>query len=124
VSPAAWAAFVVAGAVGASLRYLIDGAIQDQTEGAFPWGTFVINATGALALGFLTGLALYHAFPSTPTIVLGAGFCGSYTTFSTFTFETVRLIEEGAINEAFRNAAGTLVICAAAAGAGIALAAL
>ena len=124
MSPAAWAAFVVAGAVGAALRYLIDGAIQDRTEGAFPWGTFVINATGALALGFLTGLALYHAFPSTPTIVLGAGFCGSYTTFSTFTFETVRLIEEGAINEAFRNAAGTLVICAAAAGAGIALAAL
>ena len=124
MSPAAWAAFVVAGAVGASFRYLIDGAIQDRTEGAFPWGTFVINATGALALGFLTGLALYHAFPSTPKIVLGTGFCGSYTTFSTFTFETVRLIEEGAINEAFRNAAGTLVICAAAAGAGIALAAL
>ena len=124
MSPAAWAAFVVAGAIGASLRYLIDGAIQDRTEGAFPWGTFVINATGALALGFLTGLALYHAFPSTPKIVLGTGFCGSYTTFSTFTFETVRLIEEGAINEAFRNAAGTLIICAAAAAAGIALAAL
>jgi CrcB protein len=124
VSPAVWVAFVVAGAIGASLRYLIDGAIQDRTEGAFPWGTFVVNATGALALGFLTGLALYHAFPSTPKIVLGTGFCGSYTTFSTFTFETVRLIEEGAINEAFRNAAGTLVICAAAAAAGIALAAL
>jgi fluoride exporter len=124
VSPAAWAAFVLAGAIGAPLRYLIDGAIQDRTEGAFPWGTFVVNATGALALGFLTGLALYHAFPSTPKIVLGTGFIGSYTTFSTFTFETVRLIEEGAINEAFRNAAGTLVICAGAAAAGIALAAL
>lgn len=124
MSPAAWAAFVVAGAIGAPLRYLIDGAIQDRTEGAFPWGTFVVNATGALALGFLTGLALYQAFPSTPKIVLGTGFCGSYTTFSTFTFETVRLIEEGAINEAFRNAAGTLVICAAAAATGIALAAL
>lgn len=124
MSPAAWAAFVLAGAIGAPLRYLIDGAIQDRTEGAFPWGTFVINATGALALGFLTGLALYHAFPSTPKIVLGTGFCGSYTTFSTFTFETVRLIEEDAISEAFRNAAGTLVTCAAAAAAGIALAAL
>jgi fluoride exporter len=124
VSPAAWAAFVTAGAIGAPVRYLVDGAIQDRTEGAFPWGTFMVNATGALALGFLTGLALYHAFPSTPKVVLGTGFCGAYTTFSAFTFETVRLIEEGALSEAFRNAAGTLVICAAAAATGIALAAL
>jgi fluoride exporter len=90
----------------------------------FPWGTFLINVSGSLALGFLTGLALYHGFPDTPKVVLGAGFCGAFTTFSTYTFETVRLVEEGAINEAFRNALGTLVSCAAAAAAGVALAAL
>ena len=120
----AWVAFVAAGAVGAPLRYLVDGAIGDRVEGAFPWGTFVVNVTGSLALGFLTGLALYHAFPKTPKVILGAGFCGAYTTFSTFTYETVRLAEEGAAVEAFRNAAATLLAGAAAAAVGLALATL
>jgi CrcB protein len=124
VSAFAWVAFVGAGAVGAPLRYLIDGAIQDRTEGAFPWGTFVINVSGSLLLGLLTGLGLYHAFPETPRVILGTGFCGAYTTFSTFSFETVRLLEEGATAEAFRNALGTLVVGAAAAAVGLALAAL
>jgi CrcB protein len=124
VSPLAWVTFVAAGAIGAPVRYLVDGAVGDRTEGVFPWGTFLINATGSLLLGFLTGLALYHAFPDTPKVVLGTGFCGAYTTFSTFTFETVRLVEEGAINEACRNALGTLLTGAAAASLGLALAAL
>ena len=124
MSPLAWAAFVVAAAVGAPLRYLIDGYVDDRVAGVFPWGTLLINATGSFVLGVLTGLALYHGFPKTPKVVLGTGFCGAYTTFSTFTFETVRLVEEGAIGEAVRNAVGTLVVCAAAAGAGIALATL
>jgi CrcB protein len=123
MSPAAWVAFVAAAAVGAPLRYLVDGLVADRAEGVFPWGTLIVNATGSLALGVLTGLALYHAFPKTPKVVLGTGFCGSYTTFSTFTFETVRLVEEGAVDEALRNALGTLLVCAAAAAAGIALAA-
>jgi CrcB protein len=124
MSPLAWVAFIAAGALGAPVRYLVDGFVGDRAEGVFPWGTFLINVTGSLALGFLTGLALYHGFPDTPKVVLGAGFCGAFTTFSTYTFETVRLVEEGAINEAFRNALGTLVSCAAAAAAGVALAAL
>ena len=124
MSPFAWVAFVTAGAIGAPVRYLVDGAVSDRTDGAFPWGTFVINATGSLLLGLLTGLALYHGFPQTPKVVLGAGFCGAYTTFSTFTFETVRLVEEGAIQEAIRNALGTVLTGAVAAAAGIALAAL
>jgi CrcB protein len=124
VSPLAWIAFVAAGAVGAPLRYVVDAAVQDRTEGVFPWGTFVVNASGSLLLGFLTGLALSHAFPDTPRIIVGTGFCGSYTTFSTFGFETVRLAEEGATGEAFRNALGTLAVGIAAAAAGIALAAL
>ena len=65
----------------------MDGFVADRVEGAFPWGTFVINATGSFVLGFLTGLALYHAFPKTPKVILGTGLCGAYTTFSTFTFE-------------------------------------
>jgi CrcB protein len=124
MSALAWITFVAAGAIGAPLRYLVDGAVQDRTEGAFPWGTFVVNASGSLLLGFVTGLTLYHAFPDTPRIVLGTGFLGAYTTFSTFGFETVRLLEEGAIAEAFRNALGTLITGAAAAAVGLALATL
>ena len=124
MTPLAWIGFVAAAAFGAPLRYAVDSYVGDRVEGAFPWGTIVINATGSLALGFLTGLALYHAFPNTPKVILGTGFCGAYTTFSTFTFETVRLVEEGAIDEAFRNAAGTLLTCAAAAAHGLALAAI
>jgi len=124
VSPLAWLGFVVAAAIGAPLRYLVDGYIAERVEGVFPWGTFIINASGSLVFGVLTGLALYHAFPQTPKVILGTGFCGSYTTFSTFSFETVRLVEEGALGEAFRNAFGTLVVCAGAAALGLALAAL
>ena len=124
MSPLGWLGFVVAGATGATLRYLVDGAIGDRMEGAFPWGTLVINASGCFLLGLIIGLALYHAFPTTPKLILGTGFCGAYTTFSTFTFETVRLIEEGAVNEAFRNAVGTAVMGATAAALGLALAAL
>ena len=58
-------------------------------------GTSVINVTGSFVLGVLTGLSLYHAFPADAKLVLGTGFCGAYTTFSTFTFETVRLAETG-----------------------------
>ncbi|HKE74853.1 MAG TPA: fluoride efflux transporter CrcB [Acidimicrobiales bacterium] len=124
MSPAAWLAFVVASAVGAPVRYLVDAAIGDRARGAFPWGTFVVNVTGSLLLGFLTGLALYHGFPKTPRLVLGTGFCGAYTTFSTHTFETVRLLEDGAAPEAALNALGTLGAGLAAAALGLALATL
>ncbi|HLF41166.1 MAG TPA: CrcB family protein [Acidimicrobiia bacterium] len=73
--------------------------------------------------GFLTGLGLNHAFPKVPRVVLGVGFCGAYTTFSTFAFETVRLLEEGTVAGAFRNAAGTLLAGSVASGAGLAVAA-
>jgi CrcB protein len=120
VTPIAWPAFLAAGAGGAVARYLLDRAVADRTAGAFPWGTFVINVTGSLLLGVITGLALHHGLSRTTRIVLGTGFCGAYTTFSTFSFETVRLVEEGALAEAFRNTTGTLVAGAAAAALGLA----
>jgi CrcB protein len=124
MSPLGWAGLVVAGAAGAPVRFLVDGAVGARTEGVFPWGTFLINVTGSFVLGFLTGLGLYHAFPNTPRVVLGTGFVGAYTTFSTFTYETVRLLEQRASATALANALGTLVAGAAAAAAGLALAAL
>jgi fluoride exporter len=113
---------LIAGSVGAPARYLLDGFVQDGTEGAFPWGTYVINVSGSLLLGLITGAALYHAFPSSPKIWLGTGFCGAYTTFSTFTFETIRLLEEGAVADAFFNAIASLLTATAAAAVGLALA--
>ena len=121
---AAWLAFLVAAAVGAPARYVIDGLVRDHTDGAFPWGTFVVNVSGCLVLGTISGLGLYHGLGTTTRTVLGTGGMGAYTTFSTFTFETVRLAEEGAIDEAVRYVAASFVIGLAAAAAGLALAAL
>jgi CrcB protein len=103
----------IAGAVGAPARYLVDLFVGGRWPSRFPRGTLVINASGAFVLGFITGLVLYHAFPRTPQVLLGTGFCGAYTTFSTFTFETARLTEEGdgrlaVVNVVASVAAGTL----------------
>lgn len=117
----AWVAFLVAAGVGAPARYLLDGWVQDHVGGAFPWGTFAVNVTGCLLLGLLTGLGLYHDLDTTTRTVLGTGGLGAYTTFSTFTFETVRLAEEGALDVAFRNAAAGFLVGLAAASAGLAV---
>jgi CrcB protein len=118
------AGLAVAGALGAPVRYILDGYVQDRIEGVFPLGTFVINVSGSFLLGLLAGFALYHAFPATPKTILGTGFCGAYTTFSTFTYETVRLAEERAVGAALQNALLSVVVPALAAAAGLALAAL
>jgi len=114
----------LAGAVGAPARYLLDGYVQRRARGALPLGTLMINVSGSLVLGLLTGLALYHAFPATPKTVLGTGFCGAYTTFSTFAYETVRLAEERELRGAFRYLVASLVLPALAAAAGMALASI
>jgi CrcB protein len=114
----------VAGALGAPARYILDTVVQDRRGGVFPLGTLVINVTGSFVLGVLTGLVLFHAFPTDARIVLGTGFCGAYTTFSTFAYETVRLAEERAFGAAVRNVLSSAFVPAVAAAAGLALAGL
>ncbi len=114
----------IAGALGAPARYVLDGYMQARAGRRLPFGTLAINVSGSLVLGFLTGLALYHAFPATPKTVLGTGFCGAYTTFSTFAYETVRLAEERERAGAVKYALASLVLPALAAAAGLTLAAL
>jgi len=114
----------VAGAFGAPARYLLEGYVQRRARRAFPLGTLVVNVSGSLVLGFLTGLALYHAFPATPKTVLGTGFCGAYTTFSTFAYETVHLAEERKFATARAYVVASLFLPALAAAAGMALAGL
>ena len=78
--------------VGAPLRYLTDRAVQTRHDSLFPWGTLAVNITGCLVLGALTGAAL----PTPLLALLGTGFCGALTTYSTFSYETLRLIEQKA----------------------------
>lgn len=113
--------FAVAAAIGAPARYLVDGAVQDRVSGPFPLGTLVVNLTGCLLLGFLVGLGTHHGLDPTVRTVVGTGGFGAYTTFSTFTFETVRLVEEGAVDEALRNVVASFLGGLVAAGSGLAL---
>jgi CrcB protein len=124
MSAAAWFAFVLAAAIGAPLRAVVDDFVAGHSGGAARSGTFVVNVSGSFLLGVITGLALYHAFPDTARVVLGTGFCGAYTTFSAFSVETVRLLEHGETGRAFRATAGTVVVCGAAAAIGLALASI
>ena len=99
----------VAGAFGALARYGLEGFVSRRTPGAFPWGTFVVNMTGSFALGLLFTLFTERMsvdpwLRSTLTI----GFLGAYTTFSTFSLETYRLISDGALGLALANSLGSL----------------
>lgn len=96
-------------AVGAPLRYLADRAVQARHNTRFPWGTFTVNVAGSALLGFLAALPA-----ATPVMAAaGVGFCGALTTYSTFSYETLRLIREGA-----RFAAPANVIAGVTAGLG------
>lgn len=121
MSVATWIAFLVAAGVGAPARYAVDTLVQARNEGVFPWGTLVVNVSGCFVLGVLTGLVMYHGLGGSVKTVLGTGCMGAYTTFSTFSFETVRLAEEGAAAAALRNVAASVVLGLAAAAAGLAL---
>lgn len=116
-------AVAAAGFTGAVGRWLVDLAVQHRTESALPVGTLVVNVTGSAALGFVVGIGLYHGVADTWRTVVGTGFLGAYTTFSTFAYETVRLVEDGSWLEAMVNLAANTFVGLAAAGAGLAIAA-
>jgi CrcB protein len=115
-------AVALASAVGAPARYLVDRFVALRNKGGFPWGTLVINVTGAFALGALVGMGAHHGLSKQALAILGTGFCGAYTTFSTFSVETVRLVEERAFEKACLNVAVSLGagLLAGAAGLGLA----
>ncbi|WP_081238339.1 fluoride efflux transporter CrcB [Streptomyces viridosporus] len=88
---------VIAGAmVGAPLRYLTDRAVQARHDTVLPWGTFVVNVTGCLVLGALSGAVTRGAASHSVQLFVGTGLCGALTTYSTFSYETMRLAESGA----------------------------
>ena len=87
---------LVAGAFGAVARYVTDGAVHERWAPRVPMGTLVVNVLGSFVLGLLTGAALYHHPDPALRTVVGTGFCGALTTWSTLSWETVRLLDEGA----------------------------
>jgi CrcB protein len=109
----------LAGGTGAVARYLLDGAVQDRTSGLFPFGTFTVNVIGSFVLGLVAGVVLRHGWPGPLESIVGIGLCGGLTTWSTASWETVRLIEEGEGATALRYALANLGASLAAAGLGL-----
>ncbi|NUV77700.1 fluoride efflux transporter CrcB [Streptomyces fungicidicus] len=100
-----WLLVVVGGMIGAPCRYLTDRAVQRRHSSGFPWGTLAVNMSGSLVLGVLVGARLTGAAPESLLVFVATGFCGAYTTYSTFSYETLRLAEAGARGAAFANVA-------------------
>ena len=108
-----WIAVALVGGAGAIGRFVVDGEVGRRFGGAFPYGTLVINLSGSFLLGLVTGLAL----SIDATLIIGTATIGSYSTFSTWMFETDRLAENGALAAAAVNLVASIVL-------GVALAAL
>ncbi|NEA34542.1 fluoride efflux transporter CrcB [Streptomyces sp. SID13031] len=113
---------VIAGAVvGAPLRYLTDRAVQARHDSGFPWGTFTVNVIGSAILGFVVGAATAADAPHWVQLLVGTGFCGALTTYSTFSYETLRLWEQNAKLPAVANVTASILAGLGAAYLGIAL---
>ncbi|MGN6445564.1 fluoride efflux transporter FluC [Amnibacterium sp.] len=111
----------LAGGVGATTRLVVDGLVRARMGTRFPWGTSFINLTGASLLGAATGLAATALLSPAWDLVLGTGLLGGYTTFSTASFETVRLVQERRWAAAFGNGIGVWLLADAVALAGYVL---
>jgi CrcB protein len=111
---------LLGGAVGAPLRYLTDLFVQSRIDSVFPWGTFIVNIVGSFALGIAAALVTELALPTWVLTLVGTGFCGALTTFSSFGFETIRLLEEGSLLTAVINCAASLIVGLAACTGGFA----
>jgi len=109
---------LLGGAVGAPLRYVVDQLVQSRHDSLFPWGTFTVNVVGSAVLGATA--AAGSALGPWVLAAVGTGVCGALTTFSTFGYETVRLVQDGALLTAVANAGASVVVALAACAAGYA----
>ncbi len=108
----------VGGGIGAALRFLLDGVVKPRVPG-FPVATLLINVSGSLVLGIVTGAGQAGALPLPVVAVLGTGMMGGYTTFSTASVETVQLLRSGKPRLAVLNGLGMLVVSVGAAALGL-----
>ncbi len=100
----------IIGAAGAVVRYLFDRWVMSRISGDFPFGTFAVNITGALVLGFLFGMLKAHLLTHGGYLIFGTGLVGAYTTFSTLSFESFGLLREGQLILAILNMAGSFAV--------------
>jgi fluoride exporter len=109
-----WKSYLVValgGAAGAIARYAVGGWAQTRFGSGWPYGTFLINMSGSFLLGLFATLALRFAWSEHWRLLIAIGFLGAYTTFSTFTFESLQLIAEGRqYRAAALNLVGSLVV--------------
>ncbi|MET9549923.1 fluoride efflux transporter CrcB [Streptomyces sp. NPDC006627] len=117
-----WLAVIAGAMIGAPLRHLTDRAVRARHDTVFPWGTFTVNVVGCLVLGVLAGAVSAGAASASAQLFLGTGLCGALTTYSTFSYETLRLAEGGARLYAAANAVGSVVAGLGAAFLGVAVA--
>ena len=110
------------GALGAVARYALGGWVHRWAGGGFPWGTFVINVLGSLLIGF--ALRTLEALPASPELraLATIGLLGGFTTFSTYTYETVAMLRDGDWWRAAAYSLGSLAVGVAAVGVGLAAA--
>ncbi|MGN6325077.1 fluoride efflux transporter CrcB [Pseudolysinimonas sp.] len=121
MSPLVLLVVAVAGGVGSVLRFVVDTAITSRSRVRFPVGTNVINVSGSFLLGLLTGLASGGLLSPDLTLALGTGLLGGYTTFSTASLETVRLLASHRNRAAALNGLGFLALSVTIAAGGLAL---
>ncbi|MET8111306.1 fluoride efflux transporter CrcB [Streptomyces prasinus] len=117
-----WLLVVLGAMVGAALRHLTDHAVRARHGAVFPWGTLTVNVAGCLVLGLLTGAVAAGAAGPRLQLLLGTGLCGALTTYSTFSYETLRLAETGFVRHAAANVAASVAAGLGAVSAGAALA--
>lgn len=119
MSPLVWLAMAGAGGVGAASRLLVDGLVRSRVRIGYPLGTTIINVSGSFLLGVASGMALGLVLSPEWKTILGAGLMGGFTTFSTASFETVRLIQERRFGAALANGIGMLAVSIAVACLGL-----
>jgi CrcB protein len=111
----------LAGGLGAGTRFVVDGLVRSRFRTALPVGTIAINVTGSFLLGLVAGAVIARAAPVELQAIAGTGFLGGYTTFSTASFETVRLIQSRRTGLALLNGLGTALAAVGAAAVGLAV---
>ncbi|WP_322754430.1 CrcB family protein [Frankia sp. Cas3] len=117
-----WLLVILGAMVGAPVRYLTDRAVQTRHDTVFPWGTFTVNVIASGVLGVVTGAVSAGAASSRVALLVGTGLCGALSTYSTFSYETVRLAQDGARLLAVANVIGSVLAAVGAAVIGVALA--
>ena len=116
-------AVAIGAALGGVSRYYLASVIQHRVGSTFPWGTLAVNVSGSLLLGFIIRYALATPMVSVEMrALLTTGFCGGYTTFSTYSYETATLLEDGQYSRAGLYAVASVLLALAGTVAGFALA--